>query len=235
MHKKAKNFIFTTDDFGISPKANANMLKLLSLGVVDRVAIMIHGSIGDEETRQLLSSGAKLDIHLDRRGGIDPDRKLADGAFRRIVVFLWNYCFGNMRPRVIEARWRDQIELFRAKFGKYPDGIDSHEHVHFFPPYFAVAVRIAKRYGVTFIRFGRQSYVCGAPVSFILDILKRCDGWMFRKSGIESTDLFVSFDWVADPDAFLRDHAGGGTVEIVFHPERDEEMTFMASFSAADR
>ena len=228
MHEKAKNFIFTTDDFGISPKANANMLKSLSLGIVDRVAILIHGSISDEEARALLASGAMLDIHLDRRSGIDPDRKLADGAIRRIVVFLFNYCFGDMRPTVIEERWQEQMELFRAKFGKYPDGIDSHEHVHFFPPYFSVAVRIAKKYEATFIRFGRRSYVCGAPVSFILDVLKRSDRRMFRKSGIPSTDLLVSFDWIGDYDTFSKEHAGDATtVEVVFHPERDGEMTFL--------
>jgi predicted glycoside hydrolase/deacetylase ChbG (UPF0249 family) len=227
MDKKAKNFIFTVDDFGISPKANANMLRLLPLGIIDRIAVLIHGSITDEEAAKLLSSGVKLDIHLDRRDSIDPDRKLADGALRRIVVFLWNVLFGDMRPRVIEKRWEAQMELFRARFGSYPDGIDSHEHVHLFPPYFRVAVRIAKKYHATFIRFGAHSYMCRKPVSFILDVLKRVDRGTFRTSGIPSTDLLVSFDWIADYDAFLKSHSGEATVEIVFHPERDDEMAFL--------
>lgn len=226
MSQDEDNFIYTVDDFGISPKANANMLALLRKGVVDRVAILIHGSISDEEAAALLASGAKLDIHLDRRSGIDPGRKLADGAIRRIVVFLWSVCFGDMRPSVIETRWNAQMELFRTRFGRYPDGIDSHEHVHFFPPYFAVAIRIAKRFGVTFIRFGIRPYVCRAPVSLILDILKRFDRRMLRSSGIPSTDLLVSFDWVGDPDAFFRRHSGQ-TVEVVVHPERDAEMAFL--------
>ena len=132
----------SADDFGISPHANANALYLIMLGKINRVGVMVHGEILDNEIRELAKSGVKIDIHLDILHKFNGDRKKRKSTLMRIIEFIAKLISGRISSQKIENEWRLQIEKFREKFGKNPDGINSHEHVHFFPPFFKIALKL---------------------------------------------------------------------------------------------
>lgn len=224
--KKQSNMIFTADDFGISQKANERILKLAEAGVLDRVAVMTKGGATKESLDRLARSAVKIDLHAELRDDIDPNRKLAAGAFRRILTFMKNLFFGENRPAQVAARWEAQILDFHSMFGKYPDGLNSHEHTHFFPPYFKHALYLARKYHILFIRFGRESFPGGTAVSYILNTLRLVDKRSFSRANIASSDIMVSFDWIGSLDV-LKGYPKEKSIEILFHPERDEEMIFL--------
>lgn len=226
MFAKGNNIIISVDDFGISQKANANILKLVENGKIDRLAVMVHGIITQEDVARLLMSGVRLDLHADIQSAINPKRKLKDGTFKRVLLFIWNYMVGQNRPQHIERRFEEQIETFRTIFSKYPDGLNTHEHVHFFPPYFKVLVRLAQKYNIAHIRFGKESPHGGTSVSLIVHVLRKLNMHSFVQSGRTSSDIMVSFDWIKDIQD-LEKHEPNKTIEIIFHPERDEEMHFL--------
>ena len=224
-----RNVSITVDDFGISPRANATMSELVQGGIIDRIAVMPHGSISPEEASHLLRSGVKIDLHLDMSEDIDPNRKLSDGVIGRGFRFLREYCFGSGRPKQVHAVWEQQIRAFETLFGRLPDGFNSHQHIHFFPPYFRVMLALAKRHGIRHVRFGR--YLSGQPnlVAIILDALRGWNRKRFEKSALATSDYLISADWLPglDFETYAMNIPKDRTAEFIFHPERENEFHFL--------
>lgn len=223
---REKNMIFTADDFGISQKADERILKLAEAGVLDRVAVMTRGAATASSLERLAKSGVKIDLHAEIRDDIDPNRTLKAGAAGRILIFVKNFLFGENRVSRVAERWDAQIRDFQSIFGRYPDGLNSHEHTHFFPPYFRALLSLAKKYDIPFVRFGKKSFPGNTSVSRILNMLRVADRQEFSRSGLASSDIMISFDWIGSLEP-LEKYPESTTIEILFHPERDEEMEFL--------
>jgi hypothetical protein len=214
-----QRIIVSADDFGVSPRANRNIRFLMSLGKIDRVGIMAYGKFSDNEINELIKSGVKLDIHLDILHAFHENRKKRRSAILRIIEFVGKIITGKLSSKKVEQEWRAQIEKFREIFGKNPDGINSHEHVHFFPPFFKVALKLETEYSVPYIRFGDSVFMLhNKPVAHILHWLRRIDRKACLEAGCVSSGSFVSLDWIKDVDKFLS-KLPEGTIEIACHPE----------------
>ena len=227
--KKNNAPIISLDDFGANEKANSNILQIVSLGKADRVAVMTNGEIASEEINSLLSSGVKLDSHLDITSYLEKDRQLKKGALGRIFLFIKKYISGEISPGKVKQIWEKQICDFQSLFGKAPDGLNSHEHVHFFPPYFNVATELARKYSISYVRFGTQSFSSLSLVSLILNILRIFNKKKFLNSALSSSTFVVSFDWMNNFDFKECEERGLNLndAEIIFHPEREEELAFL--------
>lgn len=219
-----KTIIVSADDFGISRTASANILKLAETKKLDRVEIMVSKNLSPEHISRLLASGVKLDIHFHlAKDRLDfwqnNPRVIEKGAIKRIFLFLYNFLFGHNRPAVIEREWERQILDFKNMFGKSPDGASSHEHIHFFPPYFKKFLKLSKKYGVSYIRFGKEPYRHKNKVCAILNLLKKMNYRQLRKSSMATSDYMVSFDWNHDLNACIQGINDNSEAEIIFHPE----------------
>lgn len=222
--------IVTIDDFGISEQANENTLLFVRAGKIDRVSIMMNGLLRPADIETLLRSGVKLDIHLDRRMTIDEQRKLSDTFLRRFFVFIHGYFFGGNHPAQVSEAWQQQLKRFRETFKRSPDGLNSHEHVHFFPSYFRRIILLANEHNVSFLRFGRRHTPNTRFVAFVLNVLRVINKKAFERSGLTSSDYLISWDWVSDTVDFnhLTDNLKNDTqTEVIFHPERPEELEAM--------
>ena len=219
-----QRLIVTADDFGVSPRANRNTLYLMSLGKINRVGIMTNGEISPKEISELAHSGVKLDIHLDILHQFDEDRKKRQSAILRVIEFLGKILTGKVSTKKVQKDWQGQIEKFHTMFGKYPDGINSHEHIHFFPPFFKAALRLQEKYEIPYIRFGDSiSMRHHTVVAYILHLLRIVNQKACSTSGCVSSNYLVSLDWIKNGDAFL-DTLLEGTTEIACHPELAEDF-----------
>jgi len=105
----------------------------------------------------------------------------------------------------VKREWKGQIEKFQKTFGRTPDGISSHEHTHYFPAYFKIALDLAKQYNISFIRFGKKGFLGERnSVYLILKIMRRLNKRKFLRSKIYSPDHFVSLDWIKNFDEFQK-------------------------------
>lgn len=229
-----RKIIISADDFGISRNASEKILELVKGGKIDRVAVMMSKNITEEQVRTLLNSGVKIDIHFHLSGDeIDKwqgrPEEYTEGDIKRILIFMWDYLFSRGRIREAEAEWYFQLGDFRKIFGKDPDGVSSHEHIHFFPAYFKIMMEIAAQNNIQFVRFGRNGYKKFGFVSFILNSLRVLDLKYFEKAGpnIKTTDYFASFDWLRDTDQIAAVIPKEKDIELVFHPERPEEYEYL--------
>ena len=230
MDNHRKNLIISADDFGISPLANENILALAEAGKLDRVAVMTNGSFTDLEIERLKKTSVKLDIHLDLASEISAKRKLKDGILVRGLKFTFAYLSDHLNANSKEQHWEKQLKDFHTIIGKYPDGINSHQHIHFFPAYFKIILRLAQKNNIIFVRFGRKGLVLrNNKVHHILYWLRKKDARSFRASKLDSTDHMISLDWISDIQKFIN-RLPAGTTEIVCHPERQEEFELMQKY-----
>jgi predicted glycoside hydrolase/deacetylase ChbG (UPF0249 family) len=219
-----QKFIVSADDFGISPLANRNILELVELGKIDRVGVMAHGNFSNEEIREILESGVKMDIHLDILHEFHENRRERERTFLRLAEFLGKLFSGQLTAKRVGAQWEKQMEKFREIFGKSPDGINSHEHVHFFPLFFKIALKLQDKYSIPYVRFGDSIFkLHNKSVAHILHWLRIINYKRFKKSGCVSSGSLVSLDWIKDMNKFIK-NLSEGNVEIICHPEIPEEM-----------
>ena len=218
-----ESFIVTADDYGIRQTAEP-ILRLAREGKIDRVAVMVH-YVSSEQVRDLLATGVKIDLHLELIQLLKSGEKMQENTLLRIGKFLLRYGVGIVTAKKAEIEWRSQIERFEELFGRLPDGLNSHEHVHFFPVFFKPFLSLMREYKIDFARFGSRGMLVDIHSAFvgkILAFLWKRDCRMFKKENVSTTDYHVSFDWLDDFDAFLNS-LPEGTIELVVHPEREDE------------
>ncbi len=220
----------TADDFGISEKANASILKLAKMGKLDRVSVIPHGMFTDQEVRELIDSGVKIDAHLNITEDISGKRKIKESVIRGISTFLISLFFGRINKKKTRDLWEKDVKKFKEKFKRNPDGINSHQHVHFSLKYLKIALDLMEKYDIKFIRFGRRSLLGDKnKVKNILSILRKKNKKIFFESGQNSTDYLVSLDWIKKPSSFFQ-NVPNGTIEFVCHPEREEEFEIINKY-----
>lgn len=218
--------ILSADDFGISQLSNQNILALLKLKKLDRVAVMMDGLClpSEEEARELLASGVKLDIHLNAIQKITSNRALSEPIIPRLVDFGWRFVSGDIRVGVMEKKWREELNNFRKIFGKSPDGISAHQHIHFFPAYFRTVLRLARDFQISYVRFGGKGLIeSSSNIYRILNFLHKRDEKYFAEAKISSSDFWLSLDWISDAGELAKILPEGKT-EVVCHPERENEF-----------
>lgn len=222
--KNRKKIVLTADDFGVSPRANRNILHLTSLGKIDRVAVMTYGNFTDKEIEQLQRSGVKIDIHLDILHEFHDERKGRQSAIWRVVEFIGKLFSGKISPKKVERDWRNQIKKFQEIFGNNPDGINSHEHVHLFPPFFKIALKLTGEYSIPYIRLGDSVFTKHPTnVARILHWLRKMDMNAYKKASCVSSGSLVSLDWISNIEAFWS-NLPEGTIEVACHPELAEDF-----------
>lgn len=220
-------FIITADDYGIRQTAEP-ILRLVHEGKVDRVAVLIH-YVSLEQAKALLESGVKIDLHLELIGVLKTGDKVRESAVSRGVNFFMRYITGLLTAEQVEAEWSDQIRRFQELFGRLPDGLNSHEHLHFFPDFSRVFLALAKRHGVQYVRFSRRGMLLSQNFNLIgkvLSFLWKRTVHLYQNEKFETSDYLVSLDWLSDFAAFSREMPSG-TVELVVHLEREEDYRMM--------
>lgn len=220
-----EKIVVSVDDFGIRNVADA-ILPLAKQGKVDRVSVLINYVKSEAQASELAATGVKIDLHLELIDLIKSGANAEGNAVLRGANFAFRYAFGMVGTSDVERAWTAQIGRFRELFGRYPDGLNSHEHVHYFPRFFRIALLLGTRYRIPSVRFARKG-ILEKNASMVARVLS----WLWvrdmayydaDKTLKETSDFFASYDWIDDFEDFCR-HLPDGKTEIVFHPERESE------------
>ncbi len=229
--KEREKLIISADDFGKSELANKNILELIRLGKLDRVSVMANGSFRPEEISEIAKSGVKLDIHLDLADVPQKEKKLKKGVLGRGILFLMKHLGSReYRKERIKNKWTGQIEKFRELFGRHPNGVNSHQHVHLFGRYFLMALKLTQRYEIPYFRFAKKDLL-GSKTNIrrIVSFLWKRDKNILKNDKLDGPDYFVSLDWIRDVERFTKDLPEGKT-ELACHPEREDEFELIKKY-----
>lgn len=139
----ARRIWLCADDYGISPGVSEAIRELIARGRLNATSAMVVApSFGPSAALQLATlaagrNGVAIGLHLTMTAPFRPLTAFAplakNGAFLSISEMLVR-SFWPRFDRALVAREVDaQIEAFTAAFGRPPDFIDGHHHVHLLP------------------------------------------------------------------------------------------------------
>lgn len=212
-----KLLIVNADDFGLSPEANAGILRAHREGIVTSATLMANMP-GFREAVELAAGcpGLGLGLHVNLT-----DDGLLPGLAGLIARAWWS---GAAMRREIAS----QVELALAA-GVRITHFDSHKHVHVHPKVLSALIWAAKEYGIGAVRVPAESrrYWAGAPLgwrmrSALVSVNALRVRHAARREGLAVTDHFVgtarTCSWTPESMAAVINGLKPGVTELMVHP-----------------
>jgi len=233
-----KRIWLCADDYGISASVDAAIRDLVMRGRINATSVMVAAP-----SFQQSKASALNDLNADRRRiaiglhvtltapfrplsrGFEP---LQDGAFHSLATTLIRACLRGLTPAALEAEIAGQVRAFVDSFGRTPDFIDGHQHVHLFPQVRDAVLKIAKRDAPNawLRQCGRvppHAYGIGDRKGFLLDVLSRTFRHRAAAAGVRTNPAFAGTyafrdqaNFAAMFSRFLEQMPDGGV--IMCHP-----------------
>jgi len=140
------------DDYGISPAVSAAIRELVARGLINAASVMVvTPSFSAREAaalRDAAAAHAAIGLHLTLTAPFRPLSDFAplrDGAFLPLKGMAGRALLHRLDGARLEAEIAAQLAAFRRAFGRAPDYVDGHQHIHVFPQISDALVRVVKR------------------------------------------------------------------------------------------
>jgi chitin disaccharide deacetylase len=152
MNSALRHIWLCADDYGISPAVSAAIRELVARRLINATsAMVVTPSFSTHEAsslREAAGTHAAIGLHLTLTA---PFRPLTDFAPRRNGAFLPLHGMASRalvrrlgRSR-LETEISSQFAAFRNAFGRNPDYVDGHQHIHVFPQIGDALLRMIKQ------------------------------------------------------------------------------------------
>jgi predicted glycoside hydrolase/deacetylase ChbG (UPF0249 family) len=227
------------DDYGMSPAVDAAIRDLIVNGRINATSVMVvapsfHRSAAI--SLNVLNGGAPrvaIGLHVTLTAPFRPlsdtFQPVRDGAFLPLEATLGRTLLRQFKHETLVIEITRQLRAFTAAFGRAPDFIDGHQHVHMFPQIRNALLNVVKDAALPHV-WVRQ---CGRIVpplrrfadrkALLLDWLSRGFRRLANEYGVRTNPAFAgTYDFEPDADyaklfpAFL-DGLPEGSV-VMCHP-----------------
>ncbi len=135
-----RRIILCADDYGISPAVSGAIRDLLARRRINATSVMMAApSMNAAEATALMAaaSGAAIGLHLTLTAPFKPlspaYAPLRHGAFLSLPAMLRRAHLRLLTSELIGLEIACQFAAFSAAFGRPPDFVDGHQHVHLLP------------------------------------------------------------------------------------------------------
>ena len=147
------------DDFGLTPGINAGVLHAHTHGILTSASLFANApATNDAIAIARRTSALSVGCHLTLVDGFplsaasELPTLAPGGRFRRTwSEFIRDAVFGRIRLHEIEREVTAQVQRL-AEAGMRVTHLDSHKHVHAYPPVFALVARVARLFGIRTVR-----------------------------------------------------------------------------------
>lgn len=198
MSAAAVRVIFNADDFGLAPQANAAVVQLCRAGIVRSASLLVTGPAADEAialARSLPALGVGLHLAwVHERPAAPPEEipALLDHSGRLLVghrQFMARFLTGRLPLAQVRREAEAQLQRMSAA-GLAPTHLDSHQHLHLWPPLFDLCLDLCRQWRIPFLR--RPGYGAlftgGFPVGpvrrrLMRHVITRLDRHLQRRAG----------------------------------------------------
>jgi chitin disaccharide deacetylase len=236
--------VLTADDAGLAAPLSRRIASLLASGRLAATSLLACAPAFDESVDALRAAGvAEAGVHLCVVGGetpLSPPSTVPTLAPGGRFPYSWpivaaRIAAGRIRLAEVEREWEAQLVAVRDA-GFRVTHLDSHQHLHLLPKLLPVALGLARRFGVPFVRAPRADDPAsvGTPVgpagrsrarllSFFGAAARRRIGTAGlpdppRVLGLAEAGRMTLPRW----KALLAGLPGPGTFEVVLHPGTDD-------------
>jgi predicted glycoside hydrolase/deacetylase ChbG (UPF0249 family) len=211
-----RHFWLCADDYGIAPGVNNAIRDLIARGRLNATSVMTATpgfKRSDALSLGVLTSGERrlaIGLHVTLTAPFKPVSAgyapLQDGAFLPLPAMLRAALLRRLDPRKLAGEIAAQLQAFVSAFGRNPDFVDGHQHVHLFPQVrdaFLAAVQEAAP-SAWVRQCGRATPLLqrlGDPKALLLDLLSRGFRRRAAAMGLRSNPAFAgAYDFTTQPD-----------------------------------
>ncbi len=212
----SRKIIVNADDFGRSAEVNQAIVEAFHKNVISSATLMTNMP-GFQDACELAHRHrllGKIGVHLNLTEGYplsDPIRQCS--RFCDDVGMLRSrqtrFQLSKKEKLAVETEMAAQVRACLDR-GLCPTHLDSHHHVHTEWAIGAVAITVARQYGIKAIRLSRN---CGPGIDFVRRVYKGLYNTRLRMHGLAKTRYFGSS---ADVQEILA--TTSGDIEIMVHP-----------------
>ena len=221
---KLRHIWLCADDYGISPAVSAAIRELITRGRINATSAMVVAPGFSQSEASALSDAAKAraatGLHLTLTAPFRPLTDFAplhDGAFLPLAPMAGRALVRNLKAAALEAEISGQFAAFHAAFGRAPDYVDGHQHIHVFPQIRETLLRVVKQAAPrAWLRQCGRSVAArksiGDPKGYVLDALSARFRRLAAKAGVRTNIAFAgtySFRPQADYAALFPDFLDG--------------------------
>lgn len=143
MTKRERHIWLCADDYGISPAVNAGIRELILRGRLNATSVMVaapHLDADEVDALDTLNSGeprAAIGLHVTLTGPFRPLSEgfapLRDGRFLPRPEMTRAAMAQRLHSERLTIEIATQLRAFVDAFGRLPDFLDGHQHVHLMP------------------------------------------------------------------------------------------------------
>ena len=143
------------DDYGIAPGVNTAIRDLIARGRLNATSVMVAApsfSRAEANALSVLNADTQrvaIGLHLTLTGPFRPltpgYAPVSNGAFLPLATTLRLAMQQRIDMAALTAEFRAQFEAFAVAFGRPPDFVDGHQHVHLFPQVRQAALETTSR------------------------------------------------------------------------------------------
>lgn len=236
--------VLTADDAGLAVPLSRRIALLLAAGRLSATSLLACGPAYPQAVAALREAGVdEAGVHLCMVGGetpLSPPSTVPTVAPSGRFPGAWpavaaRVVAGSVRIAEVEREWEAQVVAVRSA-GFRVTHLDSHQHLHLLPQLLPVALALARRYAVPFVRapraddpaaVGVPGAATGRARARLLSLFGAAARRRIRTAGLPEPPRVLGLaeagrmtllGWKALLAALPRD----GTFEVVLHPGSDD-------------
>ena len=150
--RRRRRIVLCADDYGMSPAVSGAIRDLITRRRINAASVMVVApSFSRSEAaslRQAATDHAAIGLHLTLTGPFQPlsahFTPLRGGAFLPLASVARRALSRALVPALLDAEIAAQFAAFHDVFGRAPDYIDGHQHIHVFPQVSEALLRVVK-------------------------------------------------------------------------------------------
>jgi len=236
--------VLNADDLGLTAPLSRAVVTLLKAGHLTDTSLLACGEAFDDAAGALREAGiGSAGVHLCLVGGDRPVSEPSEvpslvvrGRFRESwPVVAGAVAAGRIRVRDVEREWEAQICRVTNR-GLRVTHLDSHQHLHLLPTLLPVALRLARRHDVAFVRAPRSAAASGTALPMgargkgrLLSLFGERARRMIRTVGLPDPPGVIGLAeagrMTLEQWRSIVSGLGPGDYEAVLHPGDDDEET----------
>lgn len=159
-----KRIVVCGDDFGMNADIDEGMIVLAGMGRLSAVSCLSLGPTFVANAPRLAALDADLGLHVNFT---EPLGSGADADLPSLSRLILRAYAGRLDADWVDQHLVRQFDAFEAAFGRAPDYVDGHQHVHQLPILRDRLLRLLKqRYGarMPWLRQTAPGLLCGIPL-----------------------------------------------------------------------
>ena len=196
-----RRIILCADDYGISPAVSGAIRDLIAKRRINATSVIVTSpTFSHAEAaalREAAGNHAAIGLHLTLTAPFRPHRHgfapLRRGAFLPLASMARRGLSRSLTPALLDAEIAGQFAAFRNAFGRAPDYIDGHQHIHVFPQISEALLRVAKHAAphAWLRQCGRAVRKNLEPKGLMLDALSRRFRRLTAEHGLHTNPAFA--------------------------------------------